>query len=104
MVSAAGEVKIIDLGLTALFMPRTFGPYGSVTGYAAPELKTGKPSAETDQFAVGRILYALLTERLLEMGSKPVPLQRAVPGISQQLVKTIARGSPARTRSSLCHN
>ena len=93
MVSAAGEVKIIDLGLTALFMPRTFGPYGSVTGYAAPELKTGKPSAETDQFAVGRILYALLTERLLEMGSKPVPLQRAVPGISQQLVKTIARAA-----------
>jgi serine/threonine protein kinase len=93
LVTPAGQVKVVDLGLTQLFSPGSAGPYGSVRGYAAPELESGPPSPQADVFAVGRTLYALLVGRLLESGAKAPPLNQAVPGISSQLVKAIAQAA-----------
>lgn len=105
MVTAQGELKLVDFGLTHLFSPNTYGPLGSVRGYAAPELsQEGLCSVQSDIFAVGRLLYALLTGQSPEKrAAQRLPLAQAVPGISPQLVKTIARAThrePARRFAS----
>jgi len=94
MVAASGQVRLVDLGFTAIFAPSVYGPYGSVRGYAAPELASGPPTVRSDLFALGRLLYALLVGCLLEEGApRRLPLQQAVPGISPRLVRAIARAA-----------
>lgn len=94
MVTPDGQVKLVGLGLGRFVAPTLYGPYGSTTGYAAPELEASFPSPRSDVFAVGRLLYALLIGVDLAKGmGRAVPLQRAVPGISTQLVKAIARAA-----------
>jgi serine/threonine protein kinase len=94
LVTPRGEVKLVDWGLTYLYAPQRMGAYGSARGYAAPELESGAPTVQSDLFALGRLLYALLVGRLLEKGGgQPLPLRKAVPGISDQLVKVIARAA-----------
>ncbi len=95
IMSTTGQVAMVDLGLSSLFLPKEYGPYGSLVGYGAPELKTGVPSVQSDLFALGRVLYAGLTGRLLDKRgrSRPLPLQQAVPGISPHLVKAVARAA-----------
>ncbi|MGC9360353.1 MAG: serine/threonine protein kinase, partial [Anaerolineae bacterium] len=96
MVTPDGTVRIVDLGLSHLFTGTdpTYGPYGTIKGYAAPELDTAPLSPTSDVYAVGRLLYALLAGVLLEEGTRGAPsLQRAVPGISRKLVRTIARAA-----------
>ncbi len=105
MVTIRGEVKLVDFGLTHLFSPHTYGPFGSIRGYAAPELgQEGLCSIQSDVFAVGRLLYALLIGQPLEKRLvQPLPLAQAIPGISPQLVKAIARAThrdPARRFAS----
>jgi len=101
MITPFGAVKLVDLGLTYPFHPAgDYGPHGSTQGYSAPELERTGPNAKTDQFALGRLLYALLVGRLLERGlPRNLPLQRAVPDISATLARAIARAAhrdPAR--------
>lgn len=94
MVTPAGEVKIVGLGLGQFFNPTAYGPYGSLPGYAAPELGHSLPSPASDCFALGRTLYALLIKYPLEKGlARPIPVRQAVPGISAQLVRAIARAA-----------
>lgn len=94
MVTPQGEVRLVGLGLGRFVAPTTYGPYGSATGYAAPELGSGFPSPRSDLFAVGRVLYALLAGVDLARHTAQAPaLQRATPGISTQLVKAIARAT-----------
>ncbi len=89
-----GRLHLIDLGLADLFSPAGDGAYGAVRGYAAPELEGGPPTPQSDIFALGRLLYALLVGRLLERGlRRQLPLRQAVPGIAMPLVKTIARAA-----------
>jgi len=94
MVTASGQVKVVDLGLTYLFNPNNYGPYGSTRGYAAPELESGPPTVATDIFGLGRLLYAILIGYMLEKTPpQQITLRQAVPGISPRLVKTIARAA-----------
>ena len=94
MVTADGQVKLVDLGLTHIFSPNSYGPYGSTHGYMAPELESGSPGVFSDIFGLGRLLYALLTGYLLEKGlPKQMTLRQAVPGISPQLVRIIAKAA-----------
>ena len=94
MVDTHGRIKLVGLGLGRLFTPDASAAFGSVRGYSAPELSDTGPTARTDAFALGRLLYALLTDRLLEKGiPRRLPLQRAVPGISSRLVKAVARAA-----------
>ncbi len=96
LVTLSGAVRLVDLGVSHLFAGTdpSYGPYGSVQGYGAPDLETAPPSPISDVYTVGRVLYALLAGVLLEEGARGAPaLQRAVPGISRRLVRTIARAA-----------
>ena len=94
MVAPDGQVKLVGLGLGRFVAPTQYGPYGSMPGYGAPELEGAFPSPRSDVFAVGRLLYALLIGADLAKGmGRAMPLQRAAPGISTQLVKAIARAA-----------
>jgi serine/threonine protein kinase len=95
MVTPDGRLYLVGLGLGHPFRPNATMPMGAVRGYAAPELiNEGTATVQSDLFAVGRLLYALLVGRLLEKGLPGnLPLRRAVPGISDQLVKAIARAA-----------
>ncbi len=93
-VQPDGRTRLADLGFACLFAPTADLPYGAVRGYAAPELESGPPTPQSDVFALGRLLYALLVGKLLERGlRRQLPLRQAVPGISLALVKTIARAA-----------
>ena len=94
MVNSTGQVKLVGLGLSRLFRPDGSVASGAVRGYAAPELKTGVPTVQSDIFALGRLLFALLTGQLLETGrTSRMTLQQAVPGIAPDLVRAIARAA-----------
>jgi serine/threonine-protein kinase len=97
VVAPDGRVRLVGLGLGQIYSPGLYGPHGSITGYAAPELAEQFPDPQTDLFALGRLLYALLIDRLLEKGlARPLPLQQAVPEAPTQLVQAIARAAGRR--------
>ena len=104
MVDAQGCVKLVSFSLSRLLLPNAPDPWGAVPGYAAPDLREDNPSVQTDLFALGRLLYSLLIDRSLERGlPRRLPLRQAVPGISGQLVKAVARAAhrePARRFAS----
>jgi len=105
LVDAEGGVHLLDYGLTSLFLPSAYEPFGSVAGYAAPELRDGPPTPRSDMFSLGRVLYAVMVGRLLEQGlPRNLPLQRAMPDAPASLVRAVARAAqrdPARRYSSL---
>lgn len=94
MITPQGVAKLVGFGLGRFFNPSGYGPAGSTRGYAAPELDDSPPTPASDSFALGRVLYALLIKHPLEKGMpRQAPLRQAVPGISGQLVKAIARAA-----------
>jgi len=68
MVDIHGHIKLVGLGLARFFTPNPSTPFGNVRGYSAPELADVGPNSQSDIFALGRLLYALLIDRLLEKG------------------------------------
>ena len=83
LVSRRGEVKITDFGLATLRDQPTVTQEGMVVGtpaYMAPEQATGgEIGPATDLFAVGLILFEMLTgKRLLEGASLAEALQSAL--------------------------
>ncbi len=92
-----GRVRLVGYGLGYHVRPATYGPYGGLPGYAAPELARQSPDAQTDVFSLGRTIYALLIDRPLEKGlPRGLNLQQAVPGISSQLVRIVAQAATSR--------
>ncbi|MGN9810751.1 serine/threonine-protein kinase [Micromonospora sp. BQ11] len=67
MITATG-VKVVDFGISALVGEKEKGPDGTLLGtpaYLAPErLDNGDVSPATDVYAVGLLLYRMLTGRL----------------------------------------
>ncbi|MBI3924233.1 MAG: serine/threonine protein kinase [Armatimonadetes bacterium] len=64
MISEAGLVKVMDFGLARSEQFSTMTVSGSVLGtpaYLAPEQVQGRADPRTDQYALGVILYELLT-------------------------------------------
>ena len=60
LVDAGGQIKLVDFGLTQLFMPARAGrsQYAGPRGYAAPEQRRqGQASPRSDIYALGTILY-----------------------------------------------
>lgn len=92
-----GQVRLVGYGLGYHVRPASYGPYGGLPGYAAPELAQQSPDAQTDVFSLGRTMYALLIDRPLEKGlPRGLNLQQAVPGISTQLVRIVAQAATSR--------
>ena len=70
MISWAGEVKLIDFGLARSTVDGTVTNLGMIVGrrsYMAPEVWAGeKPDRRADIFALGVVLWELLTVKRLE--------------------------------------
>ncbi|HEX7736027.1 MAG TPA: protein kinase [Ktedonobacteraceae bacterium] len=114
MVTPAGQVKLIDFGIARLFRPgaeRDTNWLGS-QGYAAPEqYGIEQTDARTDIYALGAVVYALLTNqeplasitRVVSPGSLPTPRQlnpRISPGVEQVIINALEVEKPRRYQSA----
>ncbi|MET8282163.1 serine/threonine-protein kinase [Micromonospora sp. NPDC005174] len=105
MLTSTG-VKVVDFGISALVGESEKGPDGALLGtpaYLAPErLDNGQVSPATDVYAVGLLLYRMLTGRLpweantttqmlrAHMYSDPDPMP-AVPGLPDAVTDLVRR-------------
>ncbi|SCL14199.1 serine/threonine-protein kinase [Micromonospora inyonensis] len=105
MLTATG-VKVVDFGISALVGESEKGPDGTLLGtpaYLAPErLENGQVSPATDVYAVGLLLYRMLTGRLpweantttqmlrAHMHTDPEPMP-PVPGLPDDVVELVRR-------------
>ncbi len=92
LVDAQGEVRVLDFGVAALVAEEesllTLTATGQVVGtlaYMAPEqARGGRLTASADQFAIGAMLYELLT------GELPFPVRGRLP---HEALRVIADGA-----------
>ncbi|MEH0983708.1 serine/threonine-protein kinase [Micromonospora sp. CPCC 205556] len=99
-------VKVVDFGISALVGESEKGPDGALLGtpaYLAPErLDNGQVSPATDVYAVGLLLYRMLTGRLPWQASTTTEMLRAhmyndpepmpeVPGLPDEVAELVGR-------------
>ncbi|MET8039889.1 serine/threonine-protein kinase [Micromonospora sp. NPDC005215] len=105
MLTSTG-VKVVDFGISALVGESEKGPDGTLLGtpaYLAPErLDNGQVSPATDVYAVGLLLYRMLTGRLpwrattttqmlrAHMYTEPEPMP-AVAGLPDEVIDLVGR-------------
>jgi len=97
MITAAGQVFLIDFGIARLFKPGKMTdtvPFGS-TGYAPPEqYGKGQTDARSDVYALGVTLHQLLTG--WDPGTQPFrlpPARQLNPAISPQVDQALQRAT-----------
>ena len=105
MLTSTG-VKVVDFGISALVGESEKGPDGALLGtpaYLAPErLDNGQVSPATDVYAVGLLLYRMLTGRLPWQASTTTQMLRAhmyndpepmppVPGLPDEVADLVRR-------------
>ncbi|KAB1930777.1 protein kinase [Micromonospora sp. ALFpr18c] len=105
MLTSTG-VKVVDFGISALVGESEKGPDGALLGtpaYLAPErLDNGQVSPATDVYAVGLLLYRMLTGRLPWQASTTTQMLRAhmyndpdpmppVPGLPDEVTDLVRR-------------
>jgi eukaryotic-like serine/threonine-protein kinase len=89
LVSRDGEVKIVDFGIAAPVDAR--GVVGGSRGYVAPEQEAGGSSdARSDLYAVGVLLWELVSGRRFDGATLPIP------ALQEIVVKATARDPEAR--------
>ncbi|MBA3396612.1 MAG: serine/threonine protein kinase [Deltaproteobacteria bacterium] len=74
IVSSTGQVKLIDFGLAKTKQSSVQSQAGTIKGklnYVAPEYLSGKLDARVDLWALGVVMYELLTGRRLFDASEP---------------------------------
>ncbi len=75
LVTALGDLKLIDLGLAVAPGTKNEGGFQGTLGYAAPELLRGEPcSVATDLYGLGAILYTCCANRTPFVAADPAAL------------------------------
>ncbi len=111
LVDAEGEPHLIDLGIATRPGEKVEGFRGTL-GYAAPELLNGRPpSAATDFYGLGALLYTALTARtpfvapdpaaltylpLVSLPAPPSAFRPELPASLSQLVLALLARDPER--------
>jgi hypothetical protein len=89
-VSETGHAQVIEVGLVRYQRSGLLGPARGVPGYAAPEQRTGQVTPRSDLYALGIILFELVTR--IDPRQRPLPpLRRYSAGWSDQIIESIAR-------------
>jgi|GEM_PF-6670082 len=80
-VTSTGRVKLLDFGLAKKLGDKSLTAEGMAVGtpvYMAPEILEGKkPIAQSDMYAIGMILFRMLTGKL------PIPIQNTAASIAE---------------------
>jgi len=87
LVDVSGRVKLVDFGLTRLFWPTS----PDLQSYTAPERRhQGQASSRSDLYALGTLLYQLLTRH--DPADHPLPpLRKLAPELSPSTERAIIR-------------
>lgn len=96
MITADGQVKLIDLGLSAWFMPwdRGIPRYQGSPGYAAPEQRERwEADTRSDLYALGGLLYYILTRQA--PNQPPIRLNELPPALSE-IIRRARQRDPGR--------
>jgi hypothetical protein len=89
-VDESGQLQLIEVGLIRYKQSDLLGPARGVRGYAAPEQREGQLSPRSDIFALGMILYELMTRQ--DPRRRPLPpLSKYARGYSDDLVGVVAQ-------------
>ncbi len=106
-VNKSGRVKVADLGLarTMPLLARRGAPSGAPdTAYVAPEVLAGAPpTSAADVFALGVLLYEVVTGRLPSSPFRPLSQAAAdiPPGADAVLARAFARAPESRYASPM---
>lgn len=91
-IDPAGDVKLVDFGLSRFLQPR-FGRgdlHRGVAGYEAPEQRQGQLTPQSDIYSLGIVLFAVATHH--DPTERPLPmLSHRAPHLSDAASEAIAR-------------
>jgi serine/threonine-protein kinase len=98
-----GTIKLADFGLAKLGATTIYGSSSGTVGFMAPEQAMGRPSARSDVFSAGLVIYRMLTGSLLEWpfvwpGPGVARLRKLHPSVAPFLARAVE--VPARRRYS----
>src|SRR5260370_4751106 len=63
MITASGQLKLIDFGIARHFLPQSNATMIGTQGYAPPEQYRGKVEVRSDLYALGATMHHALSER-----------------------------------------
>lgn len=91
MLTASGQVKLIDFGIARLFQPLSNATMIGTQGYAPPEQYRGKVESRSDLYALGATMHHALSGRdpALEPPFSFPPLRSLCPDVTPALADLI---------------
>ncbi len=91
MLTASGQVKLIDFGIARFFQPQSNATMIGTQGYAPPEQYRGRAEVRSDLYALGATMHHALTGRdpAAEAPFSFPPTRSLCPGIDTALAELV---------------